>query len=43
MKIDQLDEIMPMVGTSNLVRSPGIHLSDVIKYINKALGRSKDG
>jgi hypothetical protein len=41
MIIKELDEKMPMIGTGNLERSGGIHLSDVIKYINKSLGRSK--
>jgi hypothetical protein len=43
MEIKQLDEQMPAIGTSNLVRTPGTHLSDIIKHINKTLGRDKGG
>lgn len=43
MIIKQLDEVCPTIGTSNITRSPGVHLSDIIRSINKTLGRSKDG
>ena len=36
-----LDEPMPVIGTSNLVRNPGMHLSDVLRYISTSLGRNK--
>ncbi len=43
MIVKLLDEPFPSIGTSNNVRSPGVHLSDIIRSINKTLGRSKDG
>ena len=41
MKITEIDEEMPTLGSSNFTRSPGIHLSDVLRSLNKTLNRTK--
>lgn len=43
MKVELLEEELPNIGSSLIERSPGLHLSSVIKDLNRTLGRSKDG
>lgn len=43
MIVDIIDETFPLLGSGNLERSPGIHLSDVLRFINTSVGRDKSG
>jgi hypothetical protein len=43
LQVTVLDETMAVVGSGNLERSPGLHLSDVIRDLEKALGTDRSG
>jgi hypothetical protein len=42
-KVELVEDKLPDIGSSALERSPGLHLSSIIKDLNKTLGRSKEG
>lgn len=42
MKIELIDEEIPDIGSSTHFRSPGLHLSGILRDLNATLNRSRD-